>query len=113
MEEGDTAVIGDRDAESVPEEPAPQAADPEPRGEAGFVGTAEIRLVNKGSLNYGDEITLKADVRNVNLEHRLVWEANDHDGRGWFSVGSGDEYRFILERDNAQREYRVAIIAVG
>ena len=45
--------------------------------------------------------------------YRLVWEANDNDDRGWFVVGSGEEYRFILDPQNVERGYRVVIIAVA
>jgi len=38
-----------------------------------------------------------------------VWEANDGDGRGWYTVGSGTEYTFTLTRENADREYRVSL----
>ena len=63
-------------------------------------------------MEYGDEIILRADVRDMNLSYRLVWEASDNDGRGWFAVGSGEEYRFILGENNVEREYRVVIIAL-
>ncbi len=53
---------------------------------------------------------LKAEVRDVNLSHRLVWEAND--GSGWFTVGYGETFSFILREESADCEYRVSIIAV-
>ena len=49
----------------------------------------------------------------VNVDYRLVWEANDNDDRGWFVVGSGEEYRFILDPQNVERGYRVVMIAVA
>ena len=111
-EEEDLAVIGDDDAGTVSEEILEPFNNPELYEQEAFVGTAEIRLMNEGMLSYGEEIILKADVRDVNVSYRLVWEANDNDGHGWFTVGSGEEYRFILARENAAREYRVEIFAV-
>ncbi len=98
---------------SIAGEIAEQFDQPEQYEKKDFIGTAEITLVNDGMLEYGDEIVLKAVVRDVNVSFRLVWEANDNDDRGWYSVGRGEEYRFILDRDSAEREYRVVIIAVG
>ena len=110
-EDEDLAVIEDDDAGSVSEEILEPFNNPELYEQEAFISTAEIRLMNEGMLNYGDEIILKADVRDVNISYRLVWEANDNDGHGWFTVGSGDEYRFILDPENAAREYRVEIFA--
>jgi hypothetical protein len=105
--EEDQVVHKDHDAGRPPEEK------PEPYEEKAVAGTAEIRLMNEGKLRYGDEIILKAEVRDVNVNYRLVWEANDNDDRGWFPVGSGDEYHFNLSQDNVKRAYRVSIIAVS
>ena len=110
-EEEDLEVIEDDDAGTVSEEILEPFNNPELYEQEAFISTAEIRLMNEGMLNYGDEIILKADVRDVNMSYRLVWEANDNDGHGWFTVGSGDEYRFILDPENAAREYRVEIFA--
>ena len=46
------------------------------------------------------------------LNYRLIWEANDGDGCGWYTVGAGTEYTFLLTRANAGREYRVALFSV-
>jgi hypothetical protein len=46
------------------------------------------------------------------LNYRLIWEANDGDGCGWYTVGTGTEYTFLLTRANAGREYRVALFSV-
>ena len=109
-EEEDLEVIEDDDAGTVSEEILEPFSNPELYEQEAFVGTAEIRLMNEGMLSCGDEIILRADIRDMNVTYRLVWEAND--GRGWFTVGSGEEYRFVLDRKNAAREYRVAIFAV-
>ncbi len=111
-EDEDFAVIEDDDAGTVSEEILEPFNNPELYEQEAFAGMAEIRLMNERMLSYGDEVILKADVRDVNVSYRLVWEANDNDGHGWFTVGSGEEYRFILARENAAREYRVEIFAV-
>ena len=108
----DLVEIEDSDAGHVSEALTEPFDRPEHSGEAAFTGTAEIRLENEGMLHYGDEITLKAEVRDANMDYRLVWEASDNDGRGWYAVGSGERYSFFLNRENAGREYRVSVIAV-
>ena len=111
-DEEELTVIDDDDAGSVSNEILDPFNNPDLYEKQEFLGTAEIRLVNKGKLGYGDEIILKADVRNMNVSYRLVLEANDNDGAGWCAVGSGEEYRFILNRENAGREYRIVVYAV-
>ena len=51
-------------------------------------------------------------VRDMNLDYRLVWEANNGDTSGWYTVGIGEEYRFFLDKDNVERDYRVVVFAV-
>ena len=77
-----------------------------------FNGSADIEIKNKGDLHYGDEIILKAKVRDANLSYRLVWEANDSDDRGWYAIGRGEEYSYTLTEENADREYRVVLFTV-
>ena len=104
--------MDDHDAGSVSEELLEPFNDPAFYEDAAFAGTAEIKLMNEGMLHYGDEIILKADVRDVHADYRLVWEANDSDDRGWYAVAGGEEYRFILNRENVEREYRVVVYTV-
>ena len=115
-EEEDLEAIEDDDAGSVSEEILEPFNNPELYEQEAFVGTAKIRLMNEGMLNYGDEIILRADVQDVNVTYRMVWEANDNDGRGWFTVGSGSEYSYTLTRDNmdreANREYRGVMFTI-
>lgn len=106
-------ILEDGDAGTVSEELLEPFNDPELFEQAESAGTAEIRLKNEGMLSFGDEIILKAEVRDAGPDCRLVWEANDSDGCGWYTVGSGDEYRFILDKDNAEREYRVVVFSAG
>ena len=82
-----------------------------------FSGSADIVLSGGAWDDDWDGcVTLVAKVRDANLSYRLVWEANDHDSRGWFTVGSGTEYSYTLTRDNiereAKREYRVVMFTV-
>ena len=107
--EEDLVEMEDGDAGYISEEITGQLDYPEQPEQTDRIGTAEIRLMNEGMLNYGDEVILKAEVRDVNLSYRLVWEAND--GAGWYPVGHDETYRFILDRNSAEREYRVTIIA--
>lgn len=111
-EDEDLVVIEDDDVGTVSEEILDAFNNPDLYDHETFIGSAEIMLMNEGMLSYGDEIILKADVRDVNVSYRLVWEANDNDGHDWFAVGSGEEYRFILARENTAREYRVQIYTI-
>ena len=77
-----------------------------------FNGTADIELKNEGRLKFGEEITLEAKVQDVNVNYRLIWEANDSDGRGWFSIASGEQYSYTLTQENLERQYRVVLYSV-
>ena len=110
-EESSLEEIEDDDFGEVSEERLEAFNHTEQSEPAERTGTAEIRLMNEGMLKYGEEVILRAEVRDANTSCRLVWEANDGDGRGWYELGSGEEYRFILSRENAQREYRVILMA--
>ncbi len=48
----------------------------------------------------------------MDISYRLVWEANDKDERGWYTIASGPEYTFTVMPENIEREYRVVIFAV-
>ena len=61
---------------------------------------------------YGDEIKLAAKVQDVNLSYRLIWEANDSDDRGWYTIASGENYSYTLSADNVAREYRVVLFSL-
>ena len=58
-------------------------------------------------------MTLQAVLRDVNVDCRIVWEANDADERGWFEVGNGTEYSYTLTAENMTREYRVVLFATN
>jgi len=77
-----------------------------------FNGTAKIELQNEGILRAGDEIRLEARVEDVNLSYRLIWEANDRDDRGWYTIASGEKYSYTLTAENVNREYRVVLFSL-
>ena len=84
-----------------------------------FSGSADIELRETENMwedGWDGRIVLVAKVNNANLSYRLVWEANDHDDRGWFTIGSGNEYSYTLTIDNvdreANREYRVVMYTI-
>ena len=112
-DEGVCMIFDDDDPGTITEEMMELLNIPEKFTQAEYTGTAEIMLVNEGMLTYGDEIILKADVRDVNTDYILLWEANDNNAQGWFTIGVGDEYRFILDQENLEREYRVVIYSVA
>ena len=78
-----------------------------------FSGSAEIRLKNSGMIRTGDRVTLQAVLQDVNMDCRVVWEANDSDERGWFEVGNGTEYSYTLTEENMTREYRVVLFTTN
>lgn len=102
----------DDDAGHVSEALLEQYNCPETEQEAVFNGAVEI-AVKDGGIAFGQDVTLVANVSGAEtLSYRLVWEANDGDDRGWYTVGSGREYTFTLTNENAYREYRVAVFTV-
>ena len=110
-ESEDLIEIEDDDAGSVSEERLAEFNNPETYEAAGFSGSVEIEM-KSSEIRCGGDVTLAAKVSGVDMNHRLVWEGNDGDGRGWFTVGSGPEYTFTLTRDIVNREYRVSLYTV-
>ena len=108
LEDGDLIEIDDNDAGSVSDELLDEFNNPETYEKAEFSGNVEIVMKNS-EIHFGGDVTLAAKVSGVEMNHRIVWEANDGDGRGWYTVGSGTEYTFTLTRENADREYRVSL----
>ena len=78
-----------------------------------FSGSAEIQLKNTGMIQPGDQITLLAVLRDVNMDCRVVWEASNSDERGWFTVGNGMEYSYTLTAENMAWEYRVVLFTAN
>ena len=70
--------------------------------------------IKEGEIAFGRDVTLVARVSGAEmLNYRLIWEANDGDDCGWYAVGTGSEYSFLLTRENAGREYRVVLYTVN
>ena len=115
----DLAEVDEFDAGAVSEDLLQQFNNPDNFEKVEFTGSADIRLENQDEMFSSDwdgTVTLSAQVREASLSYRLVWEANDHDDRGWFTVGSGDEYSYTMTREiaerEANREYRVVMFTV-
>ena len=118
-EDEDLVEFDEGDAGAVSEDLLQQFNNPDNFENVEFTGSADIRLKNQDEMftsGWDGVVTLAADVREPGLSYRLVWEANDHDDRGWFTVGSGDEYSYTLTREiaerEANREYRVVMFTV-
>ena len=101
----------DDDVGTVSEDLLEQFNNPETYAGVEFNGTADIVIVNN-ELYYGRDVTLKAKVSKVEISYRVVWEANDGDERGWFTISTGTEYTFKLNEDIVDREYRVVLFSV-
>ena len=84
---------------------------PQDSGTIEFNGTADIVLREK-EFSFGQEITLEAKVTNIEMSYRLVWEVNDGDERGWYTIASGPEYSFTVTPEMMEREFRVVLFAV-
>ena len=79
---------------------------------AAFTGNVNIELKDS-EIVFGQDVTLVAKVSGAEtLNYCMIWEANDGDERGWYTIGTGDEYTFLLTRANAGREYRVVLFSV-
>ena len=107
----------DDEVGSVSEDLLQQFNNPDSFEQVEFGGSADIELKNEEwDENWDGTVVLVAKVRNTSLSYRLVWEANDHDSRGWFTVGSGSQYSYTLTKENlereANREYRVVMFTV-
>lgn len=115
----DLVEFDEWDPGAVSEDLLQQFNNPDNFEQVEFTGSADIRLANQDEMfteGWDGTVTLAALVREASLSYRLVWEANDHDDRGWFTVGSGDEYSYTMTRDiaerEANREYRVVMFTV-
>ena len=111
-EEAEFEEFSDGDAGYISEELLEQFNNPANYAQVEFSGSADIELKNKGEIHYGDEIVLQAKVRDTDLSYRLVWEANDSDDRGWYTIGRGEEFSYTLSKENVDREYRVVLFTV-
>ena len=76
-----------------------------------FNGTADI-VLKESKIFIGQPVTLQAKISEVEMSYRIVWEANDGDSRGWYTIAGGPEYTFTVTEDILDREYRVVLFAV-
>ena len=119
FDDGDFVEFDDDDAGEVSDDLLQQFNNPDNYVQVEFSGSADIELLDADTMwdeSWDGRVTLIAKVQDANLSYRLVWEANDHDDRGWFTVGSGEEYSYTLTKANlereANREYRVVMFTV-
>ena len=112
FEDGEFEEFDDWDAGYISEELLEQFNNPDNYEQVEFNGSADIELKNVGMISYGDEVVLQAKVQDTDLSYRLVWEANDSDDRGWYTIGRGEEFSYTLTQDNVEREYRVVLFTV-
>ena len=110
-EEDELFEFDDEDVGTVSDDLLEQFNNPETFVGVEFSGTADIVIVSN-ELYYGRDVTLKAKVSEVEMSYRVVWEANDGDERGWFTISTGTEYTFKLNEDIVDREYRVVLFSV-
>ena len=110
-EEDELFEFDEDDAGSVSDELLDQFNNPETYEMVEFSGTADI-ILKDDAIYYDHDVTLAAKVRGVEMSYRLVWEANDGDERGWYTIASGPDYTFTVTHDIVDREYRVVLFAV-
>ena len=110
-EDDELYEFDDDDQGVVSSELLEQFNNPETFERVEFNGTADIVLKEK-TFAYGQRVTLMAKVTSVEMSYRLVWEANDGDERGWYTIGTGMEYSFIVTPEIMNRGYRVVLFAV-
>lgn len=99
------------DAGTVSDELLEQFNNPETFENMEFNGTADI-VLKESKIFIGQPVTLQAKISEVEMSYRIVWEANDGDSRGWYTIAGGPEYTFTVTEDILDREYRVVLFAV-
>ena len=75
----------------------------------------EIEIVNeKDKYYYGDEITFRANVTGCEgVSYQINWEYNDNDMKDeieWEYAGSGDTFTFVITEENAEWQWRAAVV---
>ena len=110
----DYVWIDDNDPGSVTPELLDLFNNPDAYRKVEFTGTVEIEIKDGITLAYDQEVTLVARVSGTeSLDYLMVWEASDDEGITWHTVGSGEEYTFVLTRENVNRAYRVVLYAAN
>ena len=76
-----------------------------------FTGSVSISCNNRGTIYYGDEITLTAEVENANAPYTISWEVNQQNGEGWRRIENENDqtYNFICSQENVNYEYRAVL----
>lgn len=116
VEEAAAEEITETDAETV-EETAVEAMEEIVAEEtateekAEFIGNATIRVLGD-SFQYGDTITLEAELTGYeNVGYTLQWECSE-DGEEWFAApgdSNGLTYQYTLDEANAVWNWRLAV----
>lgn len=77
-----------------------------------FTAEVKIELVNTGDIFFGDEVTLRAVVRNASAAYTIRWECSE-DGQTWKEIENEttDEYKFIVTEENVELSYRIVLTA--
>lgn len=73
-------------------------------------GNESISISRQGSgdVYYGDEVTLRANVRNAAGDYSVVWER--YTPEGWVTVGSGLTYTFTVTETTAASDFRAMLV---
>lgn len=73
-------------------------------------GNESVSVARQGSgdVYYGDEVTLRAVVKNVTGDYTVVWEC--YTANGWVKVGTGMTYTFTVTEDTADADFRALLI---
>lgn len=111
--EEDLVWFDDDDPGSVAPELLDLFNNPDAYRKVEFTGTVEIEIKDE-TIAYDQEVTLVARVSDTeSMDYLMVWEASDDEGITWHTVGSGEEYTFVLTRENVNRAYRVVLYAAN
>ena len=78
-----------------------------------FKGSAKVKLVNKGKLFYGDEITLKAVVKVNAKDYSIQWQMREKKSDDWTDIKGATKktYKFTVTPENQDWQYRVMVTA--
>ena len=74
-------------------------------------GSAKVKLVNKGKLYYGDEITLKAVVKVNAKDYSIQWQMREKKSDDWTDIKGATKknYKFTVTPENQDWQYRVMV----
>lgn len=69
-----------------------------------------IFVDGEGPVYYGDTVTLKASVVDVDVAYNIIWEACSEEDN-WEVVGTGKVYRFVMDSQTAACSYRAIVVS--